>query len=105
MGVQDHTTETMPQLRRVPGCHVYGGMAPLAEAVTMLPKAKNIIFNVDLDESDMKELPTFKVPFEAGRPVPFSCFDVITKALNDEDDKTNVYSMPRRNNLQQQGWW
>jgi len=78
----------MAKLRRVPGCHVYGGTAPLAEAVATLPKEKSIIFNVDLDESDLKDLPTFKVPFDSGRPVPFSSFDVIIKALNDEDDKT-----------------
>lgn len=78
----------MSDLRRVPGCHVYGGTTPLASGIEKLPKEKNIIFNVDLDESDMKDLPHFKVPFEAERPIPFACFDEIVKALVPEGDKT-----------------
>ena len=79
---------TMAELRRVPGVHVYGGTAPLAAGVEKIPKQRNIIFNVDLEESDLKDLPSFKVPFDPERPLPFSSFDEICAALKPEDDKT-----------------
>merc|ERR1712107_192048 len=78
----------MAELRRVPGVHVYGGTAPLAAGVEKIPKQRNIIFNVDLEESDLKDLPFFKVPFDPERPLPFSSFDEICAALKPEDDKT-----------------
>ena len=78
----------MAELRRVPGVHVYGGTAPLAAGVEKIPKQRNIIFNVDLEESDLKDLPSFKVPFDPERPLPFSSFDEICAALKPEDDKT-----------------
>ena len=78
----------MGDLRRVPGIHVYGGTAPLAPAIDKIPKQRNIIFNVDAEDSDMKDCPSFKVPFDPERPVPFTSFDEICSALKSEDDKT-----------------
>jgi len=78
----------MAELRRIPGVHVYGGTAPLAPGVEKIPKQKNIIFNVDLEDSDLKDCPSFKVPFDPERAQPFSSFDEICSALKAEDDKT-----------------
>jgi len=78
----------MAELRRIPGVHVYGGTAPLAPGVEKIPKQKNIIFNVDLEDSDLKDCPSFKVPFDPERAQPFSSFDEICSALKPEDDKT-----------------
>ena len=78
----------MAELRRVPGVHVYGGTAPLAPGLEKIPKQKNIIFNVDLEDNDVKDCPSFKVPFDPERPLPFSSFDEICSALKPEDDKT-----------------
>ena len=78
----------MAELRRVPGVHVYGGTAPLAPGVEKIPKQKNVIFNVDLEDSDLKDCPSFKVPFDPERAQPFSNFDEICSALKPEDDKT-----------------
>merc|ERR1712066_936941 len=64
------------------------GTAPLAAGVEKIPTQRNIIFNVDLEESDLKDLPSFKVPFDPERPLPFSSFDEICAALKPEDDKT-----------------
>ena len=60
----------------------------MAAGVEKIPKQRNIIFNVDLEESDLKDLPSFKVPFDPERPLPFSSFDEICAALKPEDDKT-----------------
>ena len=68
--------------------HVYGGTAPLAPGLEKIPKQKNIIFNVDLEDNDVKDCPSFKVPFDPERPLPFSSFDEICSALKPEDDKT-----------------
>jgi len=78
----------MADLRRVPGIHVYGGTAPLAPGIDKIPKQRNIIFNVDVDDSDMKDCPSFKAPFDPERPLPFTSFDEICSALKSEDDKT-----------------
>lgn len=78
----------MADLRRVPGIHVYGGTAPLAPGIDKIPKQRNIIFNVDVDDSDMKDCPSFKAPFDPERPLPFTSFDEICSALKAEDDKT-----------------
>merc|ERR1712168_917748 len=76
-------------LRKVPGCHVYGGTAPLAAGVAKIPKEKNLIFNVDGETEDaLKDVPSFKVPFDKERPLPLECFDTIVKAIAEEDDKT-----------------
>jgi len=76
-------------LRRVPGCHVYGGTAPLAAGIAKIPKERNLIFNVDVEAEDaLKDVPAFKVPFEKERPLPLECFDTIVKALVNEGDKT-----------------
>ena len=78
----------MADLRRVSGCPVYGGKAPFAEAVAKIPKEKIIIFNVDVEDSDIKDCPVFKAPLHAERPVPFGSFDEICTALKPEDEKT-----------------
>ena len=76
-------------LRKVPGCHVYGGTAPLAAGVAKIPKERTLIFNVDAEtEEALKDAPSFKVPFDKERPLPLECFDTIVKALAEEDDKT-----------------
>ena len=79
----------MADLKRVPGCHVYWGTAPLAAGVEKLPKEKVIIFNIDAD-ADLKDVPTFKTPLDKERPIPLSTFDDIVKSLNGEGDKTQV---------------
>lgn len=78
----------MSDLRRVPGCHVYGGTAPLAVGIEKIAKEKNVIFNIDTEESDMKDLTNVRVPLDAERAAPLSSFDEITKALIPENDKT-----------------
>jgi len=78
----------MAELRRVPGTRVYGGTQALKEGIAKIAKDKCIVFNVDLEDNDVKELPSFKVPFEPEKAFPFSSFDEIIKALNPEDDKT-----------------
>eukprot|EP00092_Neocalanus_flemingeri_P032118 GFUD01034909.1.p1 GENE.GFUD01034909.1~~GFUD01034909.1.p1 ORF type:complete len:276 (+),score=85.84 GFUD01034909.1:166-993(+) len=76
-------------LRKVPGCHVYGGVAPLAAGIAKIPKERILIFNIDSEtEEALKDVPSFKVPFEKERPLPLECFDTIVKALVDEGDKT-----------------
>jgi hypothetical protein len=76
-------------LRKVPGCHVYGGPTPLAAGIAKIPKERNLIFNIDSETEDaLKEVPSFKVPFDKERPLPLECFDTIVKALADESDKT-----------------
>jgi len=76
-------------LRKVPGCHVYGGTAPQAAGVAKIPKERTLIFNVDAEtEEALKDAPSFKVPFDKERPLPLECFDTIVKALAEEDDKT-----------------
>merc|ERR1712180_418798 len=69
-------TVTMTDLRRVPGCHVYGGTQPLAPGVAKLPKEKNIVFNVDVEESDIKDVSNIKVPLEADRAAPLAACTV-----------------------------
>jgi len=81
-------TVTMTDLRRVPGCHVYGGTQPLAPGVGKLPKEKNIVFNIDVEESDIKDVSNIKVPLEADRAAPLAAFDEIVKALVPEGEKT-----------------
>merc|ERR1712112_765753 len=81
-------TVTMTDLRRVPGCHVYGGTQPLAVVVGKLPKEKNIVFNIDVEESDIKDLSNVRVPLEAERAAPAAAFDEIVKALVAEGEKT-----------------
>merc|ERR1711962_1987398 len=81
-------TVTMTDLRRVPGCHVYGGTQPLAPGVAKLPKEKNIVFNIDVEESDIKDVSNIKVPLEADRAAPLAAFDEIVKALVPEGEKT-----------------
>merc|ERR1712013_794092 len=79
----------MGDLRKVPGCHVYGGTAPLAAGVAKIPKERTLIFNVDAEtEEALKDAPSFKVPFDKERPLPLECFDTIVKAPAEEDDKT-----------------
>lgn len=76
-------------LRKVPGCHVYGGATPLAAGIGKIPKERNLIFNIDSETEDaLKEVPSFKIPFDKERPLPLECFDTIVKALADEGDKT-----------------
>jgi len=76
-------------LRKVPGCHVYGGVIPLAAGIAKIPKERNLIFNIDSETEDaLKEVPSFKVAFDKERPLPLECFDTIVKALADEGDKT-----------------
>ena len=76
-------------LRKVPGCHVYGGAVPLAAGIAKIPKERNLIFNIDSEtEEALKDVPSFKVPFDKERPLPLECFDTIVKALVDEGDKT-----------------
>ena len=76
-------------LRKVPGCHVYGGATPLAAGISKIPKERNLIFNIDSETEDaLKEVPSFKIPFDKERPLPLECFDTIVKALADEGDKT-----------------
>ena len=79
----------MADLKRVPGCHVYWGTAPLAPGVGKLPKEKVLLFNVDGEtEAELKDLGSFKAPFDKERPVPLDTFDAIVKALVGEGDKT-----------------
>ena len=79
----------MADLKRMPGCHVYWGTAPLKAGIDKLPKEKIILFNIDSDpEPELKDLPSFKAPFDKERPVPLESFDAIVKALIDEGDKT-----------------
>ena len=77
----------MADLKRVPGCHVYWGPAPLGPGAEKLPKEKIVVFNID-GESDLKDAPSFKTPFDKERPVPLDSFDAIVKGLINEDDKT-----------------
>jgi len=79
----------MADMKRVPGCHVYWGSAPLAPGAEKLPKEKIVVFNIEGD-SDLKDAPSFKTPFDNERPVPLDSFDVIVKGLINEDDKTQV---------------
>ena len=73
----------------MPGCHVYWGTTPLKAGIDKLPKEKIILFNIDSDpEPELKDLPSFKAPFDKERPVPLESFDAIVKALIDEGDKT-----------------
>merc|ERR1712080_104119 len=81
-------TVTMTDLRRVPGCHVYGGTQPLAVGVGKLPKEKNIVFNIDVEESDLVDLPNVRVPLEAELAAPAAALDAIVKALVEEGEKT-----------------
>lgn len=68
---------------------MYGGAAPLAAGIAKIPKEKNLIFNIDAETEDaLKDVPSFKVPFEKERPLPLECFDTIVKALAEEGDKT-----------------
>ena len=79
----------MADLKRMPGCHVYWGTAPLKAGIDKLPKEKIILFNIDSEpEPELKDLPSFKSPFDKERPVPLESFDAIVKALIDEGDKT-----------------
>ena len=79
----------MADLKRMPGCHVYWGTAPLKAGIDKLPKEKIILFNIDSEpEPELKDLPSFKAPFDKERPVPLESFDSIVKALIDEGDKT-----------------
>ena len=39
-------------LRKVPGCHVYGGATPLAAGIAKIPKERNLIFNIDSETED-----------------------------------------------------
>jgi len=76
-------------LRKVPGCHVFGGTAPLAAGIAKIPKERTLIFNIDSETEDaLKDVPSFKVPFDSERPLPLECFDTIVKALAEEGDKT-----------------
>ena len=57
--------------------------------IDKLPKEKIILFNIDSEpEPELKDLPSFKAPFDKERPVPLESFDSIVKALIDEGDKT-----------------
>jgi len=81
--------EVKMALRKVPGCCVFGGAAPIAPEIEKIPKERNLIFYVDSDtEEALKDVPSFKVPFEKERPIPLECFDTIVKALAEEGDKT-----------------
>ena len=76
-------------LRKVPGCHVYRGTAPLAAGIAKIPKERNLLFNIDAETEDaLKDVSSFKVPFDKERPLPLECFDTIVKALVEEEDKT-----------------
>ena len=79
----------MADLKRMPGCHVYWGTAPLKAGIDKIPKEKILLFNIDSDpEPELKDLSSFKSPFDKERPVPLETFDAIVKALIDEGDKT-----------------
>jgi len=74
---------------KVPGCHVYAGTAPLAAGIAKIPKERNLLFNIDAETEDaLKDVSSFKVPFDKERPLPLECFDTIVKALVEEEDKT-----------------
>ena len=79
----------MADLRRIPGCHVYWGTAPLAPGLAKLPKEKVILFNIDAEaEPELKDVQSTKTPFDKERPVPLESFDAIVKTLIDEGEKT-----------------
>ena len=79
----------MADLKRIPGCHVYWGTAPLAAGLAKLPKEKVILFNIDAEaEPELKDVQSTKTPFDKERPTPLDSFDVIVKTLIDEGEKT-----------------
>ena len=79
----------MADLKRIPGCHVYWGTAPLAAGLAKLPKEKVILFNIDTEaEPELKDVQSTKTPFDKERPTPLDSFDVIVKTLIDEGEKT-----------------
>ena len=79
----------MADLKRIPGCHVYWGTAPLAAGLAKLPKEKVILFNIDTEaEPELKDVQSTNTPFDKERPTPLDSFDVIVKTLIDEGEKT-----------------
>lgn len=67
---------------------MYRGLAPLAPGLAKIPKERTLLFSVDSDpEPELKDLPSFSVPFDSERPAPLECFDTIVTALQGEDDK------------------
>ena len=79
----------MADLKRIPGCHVYWGTAPLAAGLAKLPKEKVILFNIDAEaEPELKDVQSTKTPFDKERPTPLESFDIIVKTLIDEGEKT-----------------
>merc|ERR1712106_137957 len=89
LGTPPAQTREKMDLRKVPGCHVYAGTAPLAAGITKIPKERNLLFNIDAETEDaLKDVSSFKVPFDKERPLSLECFDTIVKALFEEEDKT-----------------
>ena len=61
----------------------------MAAGIAKIPKERTLIFNIDSETEDaLKDVPSFKVPFDSERPLPLECFDTIVKALAEEGDKT-----------------